>query len=82
MKLLNYTTIFEPLAEGGYMAVIPSLPGVVTFGEDLAEAREMAIDAIRCHCEGLLKDGEPLPKDTPIKLDPMKDIVSVTIEAA
>lgn len=56
MKMLNYTVLFEPLEEGGYMVIVPALPGIVTYGETLDEARAMAIDAIRCHCEGLLKD--------------------------
>jgi predicted RNase H-like HicB family nuclease len=42
----------------------------------------MAEDAIRCHCEGLLKDGEPLPDDTTIAEEPVKEIVKVTLEAA
>lgn len=57
MKLLDYTVLFEPLAEGGYMVIVPALPGVITCGNTLPEARRMAMDAIKCHLEGLLKDG-------------------------
>jgi predicted RNase H-like HicB family nuclease len=64
MKPKNHTVLFGPMEEGGYLAVAPALPGVVSYGATLAEARAMGADAIRCHCEGLLKDGEPLPPDT------------------
>ena len=80
--MLNYTVLFEPLEEGGYMVVVPALPGIVTYGETLDEAREMAVDAIKCHCEGLLKDGEPLPKDKTLKLEPVKERITVTLEYA
>ncbi len=72
MNELNYTVLFEPLEDGGYMVVVPALPGVITCGETLDQARTMAADAIKCHCEGLLKDGEPLPDDKTIKMEPVK----------
>lgn len=82
MKVLNYTVLFEPLEEGGYIVVVPALPGIVTYGETLDEARKMAMDAIQCHCEGLLKDGEPLPEDRSLKLEPIKEKVTVKLEYA
>jgi len=45
----------------GYPVTVPLLPAVITYGRTLEEAREMARDAIRCHLEGLRKDGEPSP---------------------
>ena len=39
------------------------LPGLITYGRTLDEAREMARDAILCHLEGLRKDGEPIPNE-------------------
>ena len=47
----------------GYQVTVPLLPGLVTYGRTLAEAREMARDAIVCHLEGLRKDGEPIPDE-------------------
>lgn len=43
----RYTVLFEPAEEGGYVVTCPALPGLVTEGDTLAEAREMAADAIR-----------------------------------
>lgn len=55
--------IYEPLAEGGFKVIVPALPGIVTYGRTIEEAREMAQDAIACHLQGLLKDDEEIPKD-------------------
>src|SRR5574340_934198 len=53
-----------PKSEGaGYQVTVPLLPGLITYGRTLAEAREMARDAILCHLEGLRKDGEPIPDE-------------------
>ena len=59
----GYTTLFEPLPEGGYNVLVPAIPEICTYGETLEEAREMARDAIRCYLESALKTGEPIPGD-------------------
>ena len=56
----GYIVIYERLLEGGYQVIVPALPGIVTYGRTLEEAREMAEDAIRCHLRALLKDGEDI----------------------
>jgi antitoxin HicB len=48
----------------GYQVTVPLLPGLITYGRTLAEAREMARDAILCHLEGLKKDGERIPDES------------------
>lgn len=58
----EFTVIYDELAEGGYEVIVPALPGIVTYGRTLAEAREMAADAIACHIRGLLKDNEEIPQ--------------------
>jgi len=57
----SFTVFFEPAAEGGYVVTCPALPGLVTEGDTLPEARRMAADAIRAYLESLRKDGEPIP---------------------
>ena len=47
----------------GYQVTVPLLPGLVTFGRTIAEAREMARDAIECHIAGLRKSGESIPDE-------------------
>lgn len=78
----HFTALFEPTEEGGYTVTVPALPGLVTEGRTLEEARTMAAEAIQCHIESLLKDGEPIPEDVEIKLEPVKEKVSITLGAA
>lgn len=66
MKILNYKVIMTPDETGGYVVTCPALPGLVTEGDTLEEAREMAADAIRGYLEILAEDGEPIPKDNSI----------------
>ena len=77
-----YTVLFEPAEEGGYVVTCPALPGLVTEGETLEEARTMAKDAIRAYLESLRKDGLPLPPDKKIQLEPIKEELKITLSAA
>jgi antitoxin HicB len=60
----QYTVVFEPAEEGGYVVTVPALPGLITEGDTLEEARAMAIDAIRGYLESLMKHGEEIPVET------------------
>jgi predicted RNase H-like HicB family nuclease len=71
----SYTVLFEPIPEGGYNVVVPALPEICTFGETLEEAREMAVDAIKCVLESMQKDNEPIPSD----IDPAREKLAVTL---
>jgi predicted RNase H-like HicB family nuclease len=52
MSEYGYRVIYEHLAEGGFQVFVPALPGIVTYGRTIEEAREMAQDAISCHIQG------------------------------
>ena len=75
----GYTVIYERLSEGGYQVIVPALPGIVTYGRTLEEAREMARDAILCHLRGLLKDGEEIPEDPFAQEQPLTEELKVTV---
>lgn len=60
-NIYQYTAIFELNENKGYTVTVPALPGLVTEGKDLKEARVMAEDAIRCYIEGLKKARETIP---------------------
>ena len=62
-KTIHYNTIFKIEPEGGFTVIVPSLPGCVTYGKDLKEAKEMAVDAIEGYLESLKKHGESIPSD-------------------
>ena len=76
----SFTVLFEPAQEGGYTVTVPALPGVVTEGDTLEEARAMAKDAIRCYLESLHKDGRPIPVDRDVSL--MKEKVTIAFNPA
>ena len=80
MRELRYTVLFEPQPEGGYTVTVPALPGCITEGDTLNDARTMATDAIRAYCESLLKDGQPLPRDVRVK--PRHETLTVKLRSA
>ena len=59
----SFTMLFEPAEEGGFVVTCPALPGLVTEGDTLEEARKMAEDALRGYLESLLEDGQSIPSD-------------------
>lgn len=63
MKSVKYNVIFRPEPEGGFTAIVPSLPGCVTYGSDLLEAKKMVTDAITGYIASLRKHHEPVPSD-------------------
>lgn len=81
-KEYNFTVLFEPAEEGGYVVKCPALPGLVTEGDTLEEARAMAGDAIRAYLESLRKEGLPVPEDKKLTLDPVKEEVKIVLEVA
>ena len=79
----RYTVLFEPAEEGGYVVTCPSLPGLVTEGDTLDEARANAAEAIRGYLETLAKDGQPIPPEDPVShATIIKETVEVAIERA
>jgi len=80
-KAYSFTVLFEPAEEGGYVVTCPALPGLITEGDTLENARAMAQDAIRAYLESLQKDGLPIPSDTPIREEPVKEKVTVALDA-
>lgn len=59
----SFTILIEPNDPDGYLVTCPALPGLVTQGDTLDEAYEMAQDAIQAYVESLIDDGEPVPRD-------------------
>jgi len=60
---LQFNIIFRPELEGGFTALVPSLPGCITYGYDLKEAKKMIIDAIEGYITSLKKHKESIPSD-------------------
>ena len=43
----NFTAVYQPAEEGGFIAFAEELPGAITQGDTLEEARENLRDAIQ-----------------------------------
>lgn len=54
-KEISFRIVLRPEPEGGYTVIVPSLPGCITYGETLAEAKEMARDAINAYLASVKK---------------------------
>lgn len=62
-NLKKFNAVFTPDKTGGFIVTIPTLPGCVTFGKNLTEAKKMAKDAIKAYVKSLEKHGEIVPSD-------------------
>jgi len=63
MEKLSYNVIFRTEPEGGFTVMVPSLPGCITYGKNLQEAKEMVVDAIKGYIISLKKHKERIPND-------------------
>lgn len=63
MAQLTYKIRLQKEPDGGYTVTVPSLPGCITFGNDIDEAIAMAKEAIELYIESLVEHGEELPTE-------------------
>ena len=59
-KVLRYDVVFEEAKEGGYTALVPALPGCISEGDTLREAKKNIKEAIQLYLETLKADKEEL----------------------
>jgi len=57
----HFNIVLRPEPEGGFTAMVPVLPGCVTYGRTLSEAKSMAKDAISTYIGSLKKHGARVP---------------------
>ncbi|MDB4922708.1 type II toxin-antitoxin system HicB family antitoxin [Mucilaginibacter sp.] len=60
---LSYKILLKPEPEGGYTVNVPALPGCITYGVDLEEAKLNAKEAIELYIDSLKEHGEEIPSD-------------------
>ena len=58
---MRYAVVIEK-GERNYSAYVPDLPGCVSVGDTLEEAKTEIRQAIEFHLEGMGEDGLPIPK--------------------
>lgn len=62
-KSKHYNIIFRPEPEGGFTVMVPALPGCISYGRNLDEAKEMASDAIGAYLKSVRKHREAVLSD-------------------
>ena len=64
---MRFSVVIHKDEKSGYGVTVPDLPGCFSAGDTLEEAIESVHEAIACHLEGLLMDGEPIPEQLPLE---------------
>ncbi|HEX7790375.1 MAG TPA: type II toxin-antitoxin system HicB family antitoxin [Afipia sp.] len=63
----QYIALIHKDADSDYGVSFPDLPGVISAGSTLDEARDMATEALAFHIEGLIEDGEAIPEPSSLE---------------
>ena len=81
VPIYRYIAVFEPDEEdGGYTVTVPALPGCITQGDTLDEARSMVKEAIQGYLESLAMDGiEPPAGDAPAAHETLQEVAEVSM---
>ena len=61
MKKLFYPALFHKAEEGGFWISFPDIPECLTQGDDMAQAYEMAVDALDLALTCREKEQQPFP---------------------
>lgn len=59
---MRYPVVIHKDPASDYGVTVPDLPGCFSAGSTLDEALNLAREAIECHLEGLILDGDPIPE--------------------
>ena len=62
-----YPVVIHKDRSSDYGVTVPDLPGCFSAGETMDAALSNVVEAIECHLEGLLFDGEPIPEATAVE---------------
>jgi len=60
---MRYTVVLEEDPEGGYVAVVPALPGCVSQGDTRQQALANAREAAELYVEDCIAAGDPVPTE-------------------
>jgi predicted RNase H-like HicB family nuclease len=81
----QYIALIHKDADSDFGVSFPDLPGCITAGTSLDDARAMATEALAFHLEGLVADGEAVPEPSSLEEimsdETNKDGVAVLIAA-
>mgnify|MGYP006268306001 CR=1 FL=1 len=79
----QFIALIHKDAQSEFGVSFPDLPGCVTAGATLDEARDMAAEALALHLEGMTEDGEAIPEPSSLEAvmaDPIhRDCVAIAV---
>jgi predicted RNase H-like HicB family nuclease len=64
---MRYPVVIHKDKASDYGVTVPDLPGCFSAGDTMEDALTSVIEAIECHLEGLLLDGDEIPQAQPIE---------------
>ncbi|MGB8702050.1 MAG: type II toxin-antitoxin system HicB family antitoxin [Thermosynechococcaceae cyanobacterium] len=64
---MRYSIVIHKDPNSAYGVTVPDIPGCFSAGDTMDEAMLNATEAIECHIEGLLIDGEDIPNPMPME---------------
>lgn len=85
---MDYIAFLHKARNSDFGVSFPDFPGCISAGKTLEEARRMAVEALNLHIEGMMEDGDPIPKpsalDSLAKDSALKNAVAflVTVDVA
>jgi len=60
---MRYTVVLEQEQDGGYVGIVPALPGCVSQGDSRAEALKNIREAIELYVDDCRAAGDPVPTE-------------------
>ncbi|OGG87924.1 hypothetical protein A2592_01530 [Candidatus Kaiserbacteria bacterium RIFOXYD1_FULL_42_15] len=78
MKKQTYQIVLTPESEGGFTVTVPALPGCISYGSTLEEAKLMIEDAISGYLS-CLEERNELPDESLLSLQSSSFIALVTV---
>jgi len=63
MQTYAFRIIIEPDGKKKFHGYVPILQGCHTWGKTLEETKKNLKEAIKCHIQGLVKDGQKIPRE-------------------
>lgn len=63
MKSMRYTVVLEQERDGGFVAIVPALPGCVSQGDTRDEAIDNIREAAELYVEDCVAAGDPVPTE-------------------
>lgn len=59
---MRYPAVIYKDEDSDYGVAFPDFPGCISAGSTIDEAADMALEALQFHVDGLIEDGEVIPK--------------------